>query len=431
MAPTLRPDVVVIGAGITGSATAAALAERGLRVVVIEKEAGPAYEGSGRAQGSLRVQGRHASEFPLALEAMRLWDRAAEEDPGHDLELVRGGNLYLATEPDERPMLRRLAHEARDSGLDQVRYLEADEVRVILPAATGSFLGAMWSPYDAQAQPAEATRLYVRRAERAGVSFMFGCRVTRLLQAGSRITGVATTGGTLRPDAVVVAAGAWSSHLLADAGVRLPLMPVILSELETAPLAPLFRPSVRAFGFGARQRPDGRVVVSAGLGAVVTRRASLYDLNGMRHWLPRARTFRKNLRLRVDARQLARELSSRSSIGPHLVPGTSPEPPCDKGSVDRAMSRLALVFPAAEGAAVRRYWGGLVDMTPDGLPVIDRAGPDGLTVVAGLCGHGLAIGPALGAIAADLVTGAPTSFDLTSFALSRFDGDVAAPDVMI
>lgn len=431
MTSTPRADVVVIGAGITGAATAAALAEQGLTVVVVEKEAGPAYEGSGRAQGSLRVQGRHASEFPLALEAMRLWEQAAAEDKEHDLELVRGGNLYIATDPDEEPLLLSLAEEARHAGLDEVRYLEADETRSIIPAATGQFLGAMWSPYDAQAQPELATRLFVRRAERAGVTFLFSTRVTQLLQSGNRITGLSTTAGTLRPDAVVVAAGVWTSHLLAEVGMHLPLMPVILSELETDPMPSLFRPSVRAFGFGARQRPDGRLVVSAGLGAVVTRRASLYDVNGMRHWLPRAMAFRKNLRIRVDAHQLARELGSRSSIGAHLIPDTSPEPPCDQTSVVRALGRLATVFPAARDATVQRYWGGLVDMTPDGLPVIDRCGPDGLTVLAGLCGHGLAIGPALGLVAADLVTGTASTFDLSCFALSRFDEAVSSPEVMI
>jgi sarcosine oxidase subunit beta len=72
-------DVVVVGSGLTGAATAAAVAGRGQRVVLIDKEDGPAREGSGRAQGSLRLQGRHGCEFSLAEEALRLWDEAAEE----------------------------------------------------------------------------------------------------------------------------------------------------------------------------------------------------------------------------------------------------------------------------------------------------------------------------------------------------------------
>jgi glycine/D-amino acid oxidase-like deaminating enzyme len=425
-------DVVVVGSGITGAATAAALAGRGARVVVLDKEDGPAREGSGRAQGSLRVQGRHPSELPLAIEAMRLWAGAAAEDPAHDAELRTGGNLYFATDDRDRPLLASLAEQARAAGLDAVTYLDADAVRAIVPAATGPFLGGLWSPYDAQAQPDQATELFVRRAMRRGARFVYGAKVVGIATAGGRVAGVHTTRAGLDTGAVVVAAGAWSAHLLAGLGLRLPLMPVCLSEVETAPLPPLFGPTVRAFGFGARQRLDGRLVVSAGLGARVTRRISLYDLNGLRYWLPRARTFRRNLRTRVDGRQVLRELRQRRTLGPVLVPDRSPEPLCDKRSVDDALVRLGRVFPAANRAVPRRYWGGLVDMTPDGLPVIDhQCGPQGLTVVSGLCGHGLAIGPVLGEIAADLTLDGTTSRAIEPFQLARFDGEVAYPEVMI
>jgi len=425
-------DVVVVGSGITGAATAAALAERGATVILLDKEHGPAREGSGRAQGSLRVQGRHPSEFPLAVEALGLWERAAAEDPRHDAELSRNGNLYLCTNEDERPLLLDLAAQARAAGLTDVRYLEADAVREMVPAALGPFLGGMWSPYDAQAQPHRGTQLFVRRAERGGVRFAYDTLATGILTERGRATGVDTNRGPVHTGSVVVAAGVWTAHLLAEVGIRMPLMPVCLSEVETAPQPPLFRPTVRAYGFGARQRPDGRLVVSAGLGARVTRRASLYDLNGLRFWLPRARTFRKNLRIRVDARQVVRELRHRRSLGAGLVPVPSPEPVADRNSVDDALRRLAQVFPAADPALPRRYWGGLVDMTPDGLPVIDHgAGPDGLVVVAGLCGHGLALGPALGEIAADLALDGATRRPIAPFSMARFAGEVTSREVMI
>ena len=168
MLPARAYDVLVVGSGITGLATAAALAERGASVLVVEKEAGPAYEASGRAQGSLRVQGRHGAELPLAQEAIRLWSEAVAEDPGNDVELRTDGNLYLCTRPGERETLDRLVDAARFAGLDRVRYLDAEAVRELVPAASGPLLGAMWSPYDAHVQPARATRLFERRARRAG-----------------------------------------------------------------------------------------------------------------------------------------------------------------------------------------------------------------------------------------------------------------------
>jgi glycine/D-amino acid oxidase-like deaminating enzyme len=231
---------------------------------------------------------------------------------------------------------------------------------------------------------------------------------------------------------VVVAAGVWTPHLLATVGLAVPLMPVCLSELETSPVGRLFAPTVRAFGFGARQRPDGRLVVSAGLDARVTRRVSLYDLGGLRHWLPRAMGFRRNLRLRVDGGRILREIRHGATRSPALVPATSPEPVADRISVEEALARLAAVFPGAARARPTRYWGGMIDMTPDGLPIIDgTAGPAGLTVVAGLSGHGLALGPVLGEIAAGLVLDGSAGHPVEPFALARFAGEVARPEVMI
>jgi sarcosine oxidase, subunit beta len=91
------------------------------------------------------------------------------------------------------------------------------------------------------------------------------------------------------------------------------------------------------------------------------------------------------------------------------------------------------VVPALNGVAVTQRWGGLVDMTPDGLPVIDASsGPGGLVLVTGLCGHGFTLGLALGETAADLVLDSRTDRDLEAFALARFAGGrVPQPAMMI
>lgn len=171
---------------------------------------------------------------------------------------------------------------------------------------------------------AATAAVFVRRAERGGVRLAYSTKATRVVVARGRVKRVETTRGVIAADRVVVGAGVWTAHL----------------------------------------------VVSAGLGARVTRRASLYDLGDLRLWLPRARTFRKHLRIRPDARQVLRELRNRSALGSALVPDTSPEPFCDKRSVDRALARLGQVLPTAAGAAARRYWAGLVhrDVLPGPLP---------------------------------------------------------------
>lgn len=423
-------DVIVVGGGITGAATAAAAAARGANVVLLEKEVGPAREGSGRAQGSLRVQGRHAAEFPLAQEALQLWTDAAEEG---DFEMVTGGNLYFRTSEKELPVLQGLVKEAHESGLTNVRLLDAEQTREIMPCATGPFLGAMWSPIDAQCQPEKGTAHFVGRAQRNGAHVAFGVKVTRLLESCGRISGVETTEGRIQAGAVVVAAGVWTPHLVATVGLKVPIMPVVMSELETEELKPLFAQTIRACGFGARQRPNGKVVVSAGLNAKVAHGISLADFNGLRYWLPRAMSFRENLKMSLDVPRILQQIRHLSTFSTALVPQESPEPRCDRPLVRDSLDRLSNVIPAIRGARATRYWGGLVDMTPDGLPVIDGgAGPLGLTIITGLAGHGLALGPVLGEIASDLSLDGHTHRALESFRLARYtDGPIHRPEMMI
>ena len=122
-----------------------------------------------------------------------------------------------------------------------------------------------------------------------------------------------------------------------------------------------------------------------------------------------------------------------STLSTDLIPQTSPEPRVDKPLVQSALAKLQGVLPGLDGAKIGRYWGGLVDMTPDGLPVIDGgAGQQGLTIITGLCGHGFTLGPVLGRIASDLSLDGVTSRPIEEFRLSRYsDGNVGKPEMMI
>jgi sarcosine oxidase subunit beta len=174
-------------------------------------------------------------------------------------------------------------------------------------------------------------------------------------------------------------------------------------------------------------------VISGGLNAKIRHGASLADFNGLRYWLPRAWSFRKNIKLALDVRGTLRQIRHLSTLDPALVPYLSPEPPADKASVCAAHDHLSQVIPELAGVAVGRYWGGLIDMTPDGLPIIDgSAGPQGLTMITGLSGHGFTLGPVLGKIASDLSLDGVTEREISEFRLSRFtDSLIHRPEMMI
>jgi glycine/D-amino acid oxidase-like deaminating enzyme len=432
MAPVDLPrtaDVVVVGAGICGVTAAEALARRGARVVVVEKESGPGRAQSGRAQGAIRVQGREAAELPLAMESLEIWRSVAEH--ADEFELRFGGNLYLCTTEDEVRHASHLRDVGRANGLDDVRLLTPDEAREIVPAATGRFEAAMWSPGDAQCLPRGATEFFARRAASAGAQCSYSTLASHIVEAGGAVKGVATSRGQIDAPAVIVTGGIWTSHLAATVGVRVPIMPVALSQCETEPVEPLIGPTLRCFPFGARQRPDGRLSMSAGMNTIVDHYFSLASLREFRTWTRRFLQNRKAIRMRVDWPRLASELQSRSIGGAQHMARVA-ERGANRKLMDASIAAAAEMIPRLRDVRVARYWAGVIDMSPDGLPILDGAtGVDGLVVVTGLSGHGLALGPAIGTIAAELATERRTDRPIEAFSLQRFQGHTPIPKKML
>ena len=144
----------------------------------------------------------------------------------------------------------------------------------------------MWSPVDAQCQPDLGTAYWAAKAQHLGARTAYNVKAARRHDCRSRMGIQDRTTGTLATDALVVAAGVWTPYLTRTVGIDVPIMPVVMSELETEPVTLLFKAALRAFGFGARQRPSGQLVVSAGLNAQVWH-VSLADLHGLRWWAAR------------------------------------------------------------------------------------------------------------------------------------------------
>lgn len=423
-------DLVVVGGGVCGHACAASAAARGARVVLVEKEPGPAREASGRAQGSLRLQGRHPSEFPLAEEAMKLWAAAGEETD--DIELVFGGNVYVCDDERELPMLRRLVDDAQGMGLADVRLLTPEQARELMPALKGPFVAAIHSPVDGGCDPARASSFFADKARRSGAALHYGVTARRIMARGGAVTGVVTDGGTITCPAVTVAGGVWTPYLAETVGVRVPIMPVALTEGETTPGPPLFRETLRAFGVGARPRPDGRIVFSAGLNTTVDHRVTLYDLRHLKLWAPRLLRHWRDVRLSVDLAGTARQIRAGSARSTDLI-GPAPNRRPHLAAIRGALRAMQQLMPDLAGVSLGRAWTGLVDMSPDGLPILDgAAGPDGLILATGLSGHGFTLGPVIGEVTADLALTGATSRPIHRFRLARFrEEPVEVPEKMI
>ena len=100
--------------------------------------------------------------------------------------------------------------------------------------------------------------------------------------------------------------------------------------------------------------------------------------------------------------------------------------------MEASLAAAANMIPRLRDVRITRYWAGVIDMSPDGLPILDGAtGVDGLVVVTGLSGHGLALGPAIGRIAAELAAAGRTTRAIEAFSLRRFAGATPIPTKML
>jgi sarcosine oxidase subunit beta len=369
-------DVVVIGAGISGAASAYELARRGFHVTLLDRYS-PAAMASGWTLAGVRQSGRHPAELPLATAAVERWGGLAGDLDG-ETRYRRNGNLRLARTAEEVPIIRSLVEQQSAAGLDVTLLTDAADIQAIAPAVSDRVMAASWCASDGSADPRATVLSYVAAAQRLGVEMRFGEQVRRIETVNGRITGVATDAGMTAAAHVVVCAGIFGNELLEPLGLAVPLQVPMVTVLRSVPMPATLGPviGVANADCAGRQEVDGRFRVTSGL---ETWHGDI-DHDG-----------------------------PRPAVRPTMR------------SIAEVVRLFGEVVPAFQDARIDETWAGLIDLTPDGLPVIDSpAGLDGLTVAMGFSGHGFCLGPVTGTIVADLVETRRTPFPIAPFALDRF-----------
>lgn len=423
----VHSDVLVIGGGLVGLAAAYALAREGASVTCVEAGQFGGHQ-SAQNWGFARQQGRGAAELALMRDANARWRRLSDE-LGHDIGWVEGGNLAVFDTPVQEAGYREWLTVGRAHGID-TRYVAPEEIPALVPGWKRSVRGAIYAREDGHADPHAVIRAYLEGCRREGVRLLAHTAATRLIRSGSRITGALTTDHAISAEKTVVATGAWSRQLLGTAGINLPQSYVIGTVSLTSRIRPLTEATVWGPGFSFRQRKDGRFVCAVGGGGLVKITADTVAQAPLF-----VSAFRKNWRrftLRPSA-HVFKELAALSK-GPRAVREAGPPAPRVRHSEPaRALRELRRTLSGTEDAVVEDSWSGVIDSTPDGLPVLDGApGPEGLTVATGFSGHGYGLVPALGPVIADVVKGQQPEFDLTAFRLERFaKSNFKAPDAVL
>lgn len=412
-----RTDVLVIGGGIIGAATALYLARAGAGVVLVEKGV-VAGEQSGQNWGWIRSQNRDVSEIGLMARSMALWDEIQAE--AGEIGFRRSGALHLAETAAEVQAFRGwlALPGAAETGAE---ILDPSAVTRKLGDSHDRYAGGFFTAGDGRAEPQKAAPAVARLARAAGATIVTGCAALslRLDPTGRRIIGAVTERGFIAAGQVVVAAGHWSGQLLRGIGIDLPQLRVLSSVARTVPTERRLEFSVVGPGFSLRPRLDGGYTVSAGL----TVMADILP-DGLRHF----RSFLPVLKDRKAygarfrfGRRFFEELGY-AVRGPATFARVRRLEPDPAGLQLRIMrATLAERFAWLAAVPLAETWAGCFDVTPDARPVISAVdGIDGLVISTGYSGHGFGLGPAAGELTADLAAKRPARVDPAPFHLDRF-----------
>jgi glycine/D-amino acid oxidase-like deaminating enzyme len=419
-------DVVVIGGGIVGSSTAYFLAQSGVSVALFEKGR-IAGEQSGRNWGWVRQQCRSPVELWLMMESLAIWKELPAR-LGEDVGFRQGGTLYLADDDAELARLAEWLAVARGHGLD-TRVIAGRELGDVF-AAGSRYAGALYTASDGRAEPSRAGRAIARGAARAGARVVSRTAVRGIETRAGRVSGVVTEHGPVATRAVVCAAGAWTRLFCGSLGIRVPQLPVLNSVARLAPAPQILEGQAWSNDIAIRRRDDGGYTVAHGYASV----HSLVPASFREaiKFLPAWRASPESIRFTVGS-DFLRALATPSRWALDAESPFERERVFDPKPAARELREMRAALdsrlPEIAGSAFVETWGGMIEASPDVLPIIGPVAAIGdFYVATGFSGHGFGIGPGAGRLIAGMVTGSADPEQLRGFRLDRFfDGSPIVP----
>ncbi len=355
-------DVLIAGAGSVGLPLSYYCAKKGLKVLVVDREASWGRGQNRSAIGGIRATFSDPAKIRICSESLAI-AAGFEEEHGMSIEWRRGGYLFVAYDEEREAAFRELLAAQRAAGLD-IGWIGSERVAELAPGIAAEGLrGGSFSPGDGYASPLKAGAAYHKLALEAGVEFRFGEEVVGLDIEGSRVRRLRTCSGAYEAGLFVNAAGARAAELAAMAGVSIPVRPDCHEGGVTEPVERFLEPmlvDIRSEGesgnFYFYQTTTGQVVFC------ITPRPQAWgtDIDGTSSFLP---------------------LCAR---------------------------RMVALYPRLASLKVRRTWRGLYPMTPDGQPIVGYAREaENFLIAAGMCGQGFMLGLGLGRILAELIAAGP------------------------
>jgi sarcosine oxidase subunit beta len=351
-------DAIIIGAGSVGAPAAFALAQAGVRTLVIDKMPSVGQGSNKTAIGGIRATHSDPAKIRLGLRSIEIFS-SWKELYGDEIEWYRGGYSFVAYREREERILRELLAVQHTFGLN-IHWFDKQALLEIIPDLNPKgLIGGTYSADDGNASPLLAIHAFYRHAQRLGTDFHFEEEVTGITVNGGRVRAVTTDKDTYGTDVVINAAGPWARSLTQMVGIDVPVIPdsheAAITEAVARFLDPMIvdiRPMPGSTNYYFYQHYTGQIVFC------ITPDPSIRGFD-------------------------TRETSA-------FLPMVS--------------QRLVGIMPKLKNLRVRRTWRGLYPMTPDGFPIVGWSREvEGYLLAVGMCGQGFMLGPGLGELLCRLV----------------------------
>jgi sarcosine oxidase, subunit beta len=383
-----RYDVVVIGAGVHGLATAYYLSKSGVSDVAVLDQGYVGSGSSGRNTAILRANYRTPEGVPFYQESLRLYEGLSQE-LGFNVLFSQEGHLTLAHTDAAMKGLRERAATNTLLGVES-RIIDRKELGRLVPDLDLSdrprypVQGALFHPPGGIIRHDAVVWGYARGADRRGVQIHPSTRVTGIRVASGQVEAVETDRGTIRTNTVVNATAGWCSTLARMVGIDLPITTHPLQACVTERLKPFL----------------DKVIVSANLHVYISQ---------------------------TDRGEVV--------LGEEINPYTSYSNRSTLRFLENAAAHTLELFPCLHNVSILRQWAGICDMTPDYSPIMGTVPQvQGFLLDVGWGTYGFKAGPVSGKRIAELIVTGKTPdliqpFSITRFAEGRLIGEKAAAAV--
>lgn len=370
----LKADVIVVGGGFMGAASAFFLRKRGVSVILLERGL-IGQQASGVNFGNVRRQGRAIEQLPLSNRSREIWLKH-KELIGEDVELMLSGHLRVGYRPEHTERMETYARDAQPYGLG-LQMMSAQAVRERFPFVGPEITAGCYAPYDGHANPRLAAPAFGRAAVRAGAQVFENTEIEHIEKAGEDFHVTAVDGRLFRAPAVLVTAGAWGDRISASFDEPVPLQVKGPQMCVTEPVPYAIAPTIGV----ATDIPEEVVYFR--------------------------QVARGNIVIGGGGHEPVDMVHRRAYVHPRRTLMT--------------LAQLPRVIPAFKRLNIIRVWSGIEGYMEDSRPVMGpSAKVPGLYYAFGFSGHGFQLGPGVGDVMAELIHTGATSTPIAQYHIGRF-----------